>query len=111
MQWAAFTANQLATLHSAQGRSFEVTGTVSGSFATGVNNTVTVKVKVNPASVTKVVIKGSDSAEAEVTTASGTALQLPTTAMVTWFNGKTTDKTISGPQSTRASTPTVLVAA
>lgn len=97
VQWTALTANQLATLHSTQGGNFDVTGTVSGSFATGVNNTVTVKVKVNPASVTKVVIKGSDSAEAEVTTASGTAPQLPTKATVTWSNGKTADETIIWP--------------
>ena len=67
---------------------FTVKGTVDGL-------PVTATVTVRRATPSNAVIKGSDSAQAAVTTAAGTAPALPGTATVTYSNGDTRDTQIT----------------
>ncbi|OZG52170.1 Bacterial Ig-like domain (group 4) protein [Pseudoscardovia radai] len=68
--------------------SYTLTGTASGQ-------TLTATVTVRRATPSSAVIKGSDSAQAAVTTAAGTAPALPGTATVTYSNGDTRDTQIT----------------
>lgn len=68
--------------------SYTLTGTASGQ-------TLTATITVRRATPSSAVIKGSDSAQAAVTTAAGTAPALPGTATVTYSNGDTRDTQIT----------------
>ncbi|MDO5695868.1 MAG: Ig-like domain-containing protein [Eubacteriales bacterium] len=90
VNWTAF-ADSL--WQNRAGGTFEVLGKVAGYAGD-----VKVTVNVNPATVSKVVFKGTEVSETNVTTASGTAPTLPVTATVTWSNGDTEDVAIDWPE-------------
>ena len=105
VRWNKLTKAQQDTLDAIAGGDFTVEGTVQGAFTdANTSKTAKVKVHVNPARVSGVVIKGTDSANADVQfkalkseAESETALraQLPTTAAVSWTNhSETTDAAI-----------------
>lgn len=78
--WDAITPEQYSPR---EGGSFTVTGTVAGE-------SITVQVKVNPATIGLVTVDPT-----QVETESGTAPKLPETATVAWSNGESTSETIA----------------